>query len=385
MRVIVDCRWIFSDLSGVGIYTRELIREYAAIDHGNEYIMLFQDPYLRDRTTEHCGLRKSDWVETRIIPYGIFDMQNQFQLPRAIGRMEADIFHTTNYMAPLKAFPKKGAHPTKCIVTIHDLIPMVLKDHAPRSKKTRLYPIYRKLMHEIGSRADGIISVSEASRYDILEHLHIPKAKKDKVISIYNGISASFQPQQNRSADDAIQRILYVGRMDPYKKIMDLLSVFNELVKEGRQNLELHIVGREDERYPEAKNFLAENDLEKRVHWEQQISDDALLKAYQNATVLVHPSSYEGFGLPVAEAMACGTPVICTNASSLPEVAGSAALMYCPGDTQKLKLHLCTVLDKPNTALELTHMGLEQSKIFNWHKTAEETLAFYASVCSSEE
>lgn len=377
MKIAVDARWIFPEISGIGTYTRELIKHLARIDSRNTYVLFFDNPTILQRTTEEAGLRNAAGFSSHLLPFGLFSIRNQLQLPGILTRQGIDVFHSTNYMIPLLAFPKRGARRTRCVATIHDVIPMIYPDRVPKSKKARVYPIYRWLMKEVGARADVIATVSNASRADIIRHLRI--ADPSKVKPVYDGVSERFVPAPRPVASDPSRQrtLLYVGRADPYKNLAVALRALPHIQQQCPFPVTLTVVGSPDPRYPEAQQLAAELGLNRSINWTGYLSDDALTAAYQQADVLVHPSLYEGFGLQVVEAMACGLPVVCSRAGSLPEVVGDAALMVDPQDATMLARQVTDVLTNAGRAREMSAKGIRRAAQFTWARTAAETLAIY--------
>lgn len=361
MRIMIDARWIVAAASGIGIHTRQLISGLHALGTEHEFSLLFCEEKLSQDVPAECGV---DWP-TVLVPYGPFAPKGQFALPGLLRRNGIDVFHSTNFMMPLRG-------KTRTLVTIHDLIPMRFRDHAPRSKKSRLYPVYHQLMLQIGRRADGIIAVSEASRRDIVELLRVKPA--DKVAVVYNGIDPEFRPGE-KVARAVPPEILYVGRLDPYKNVPALVEAFGQARKTLPEGTSLRIIGPPDERYPEARTLS--DQLQLPVTWSGGVRFDELVRAYQKASVLVLASDYEGFGLPVVEAMACGTPVICGNRSSLPEVAGDAALQIEPGNVAALSDALQLVLNDAERANGMREAGIAQAAQFTTDRMARETLRVY--------
>jgi alpha-1,3-rhamnosyl/mannosyltransferase len=141
--------------------------------------------------------------------------------------------------------------------------------------------------------------------------------------------------------------------------------------------LRLTVIGQKDDRYPEAPRLAAELGLGDVVRWVGHVTDGELLAAYREADLLVHPSTYEGFGLPVLEAMACGVPVVCGNAGALPEVAGDAALLVDPADPRALAEAIRRVLTDRGLARDLAARGLRRAAAFTWERAARETLEVY--------
>jgi len=378
MKIAIDARWIFQEISGVGAYTRELIRHLALTDRNNTYILIFNRADLRDRTLAETGAGIHPNFATELIPYGIFSLTGQLLLPFWLARRQFDVFHSPNYMIPLLAFPRPGRR-TKCVVTIHDVIPLIFPDHAPRSKKTRLFPLYRALMIAIATRVDALITVSQTSRHDVIKYLRIAAANAHKVKVVYNGVAEYFKPApaRNPKPSDAPRIVLYVGRSDPYKNLPILLRAFANAHATCAFPLTLYLVGSPDPRYPEPARLASELGLGHLVHWTGYVPDEKLVALYQQADLLVQPSRYEGFGLQVLEAMACGVPVVCTRAGALPEIAGDAAIFVPPDDVPALTHAIVNVLSDRKLANALVHKGLSQAARFTWSRTAHETLQIY--------
>ncbi len=379
MKIAIDARWIFSEISGIGEYTRELIRHLARDPGRHDYTLIFQDPALLERTRAELALAESAPIVFQRVPYGLFSPRNQIALPPLLRRLNIRVFHSPNYMLPLLAFPRHGRGPLRAVVTIHDVIPLLFPDHAPRSKKSRVLPLYRALMRSIGRRADRILTDSAASARDLIRELAIPPDQAGKVLTVYCGVSTRFVPPVARPsrAADVPRTLLYVGRADPYKNLTGLIRAFEQARALVPVPLELIIAGAPDPRYPEAQQLVYERGLEPHVHWTGYVPDGLLTRLYQEADALLHCSRYEGFGLQVVEAMACGTPVICSRAGSLPEVVGDAALLADPDDVETFARHVATVLTRPDVAAQLRARGLARAATFTWAATAARTREVY--------
>ncbi len=379
MKIAIDTRWIFAHISGIGEYTRELVRNLAVLDRTHEYTLIFNDEAVMQRTIQELDLDAALNFRMHLVPYGLFSPMGQWQLPRDLRRLGIDLFHSTNYMIPLLAFPRNRQGRIRCVVTIHDVIPLLFRDHAPRSRKARLYPLYRRLMLEIGARADRVVTVSAASAADIARMLEIPAGGRTKLCPIHNGVAARFRPPSSRprKSNATERRLLYVGRADPYKNLPILIEAFARARAHLPFPCRLLVAGSPDPRYPEAMQRAAQLNIADAVQWTGYVSDNDLVSLYQKADALVHPSRYEGFGLQVVEAMACGLPVICSNAGALPEVAGDAALLVAPDDIDGFAREIESVLTDPSLADTLSRKGPPQSAHFTWRTTAEKTLLVY--------
>lgn len=379
MNIVLDARWIFEEISGVPSYTLELIRHLCRIDRGNRYTLLFNNPSLLERTDRQTGFSKSGIMKGLLFDYGIFSIGNQVALPSLLRKLNADVFHSPNYMIPMLPAQAGISRATKIVVTIHDVIPLKFPEYTPRSKKRKVFPLYRGVMRRIGRIADAVITVSNTSKADLIEHLEIPATGAGKVYVVYNGVSDRHIPAPSRP-DSKSKTILCVGRRDPYKNLTTLIEAFSIFRKDGDPNSILRIIGPDDPRYPEPEERAKALGLDDSIHWEGHLAPDELLSAYQTADVFVLPSRYEGFGLPVLEAMACGAPVVCTDAGSLPEVAGEAAIVVKPDDAAGMASAITRVLGDNSESSRLRAAGLRRAQSFSWDQTARKTMGIYSSL-----
>lgn len=381
MKIAIDARWIFNEISGIGAHTRELIRHIALQDHSNSYFLIFSDQALAERTWAEAELSDKSNFRPDIVPWSVFSPRSQLLLPSRLTRHGIEVYHSTNYMIPLACFPRGRAGKIRCVATIHDLIPLLFPSATPRALKTRLFPIYRHLMLEVGARADRIIAVSGASRADIVEHLKIPPERHDAVRVIYNGVAPLFVPAPNSTSliDDPVRprTVLYVGRSEPYKNLTLLIDALAQARKKAPFPLQLKILGPHDPRYPEAGQRVKDLDLEAAVSWAGYQTNSALVKAYQTADLVVLPSRYEGFGLPVVEAMACGTPMLCSDIPVLKEIGGNAAFYTPLGNIHELADGMLRVLTDSILRRDMIQRGFAQARLFTWAEAARKTIALY--------
>jgi glycosyltransferase involved in cell wall biosynthesis len=381
MRIAIDARWIFNEISGIGAHTRELIRHLALVDKKNTYILFFSDRKLAERTWIEAHLSDKPNFRPSILPWGIFSPRSQMMLPVQLKSQRINVFHSTNYMIPLAAFPKGREGQVKCVTTIHDLIPMIFPNATPRALKTRLFPIYKKLMLEVGARANRIITVSEASRQDVITHLNIPEGRQSSVVVIHNGVSDLFKQATSPSAPHGnVQTVLYVGRNDPYKNLVNLVEAFAIALTRSPLPIRLKIIGSADSRYPEADQRIHDLNLAAHVDRIGYQSTAELVRSYQTASVTVLPSRYEGFGFPVVESMACGTPVICSDIPVLREVAGDSAIFASPDDVSALCDAIVRAVNDQTLREELIRAGLVRANRFTWMENARRTLELYTQL-----
>ncbi len=370
MNICIDARWIFREISGIGLYTQELIRALVSTDRENDYTLLFDSLEIQNRVRLATQFDRAPRFRAIRVPYGLFSFRNQWKLPELLVQNNFDIYHSTNYMMPLRS---TGA--VRRVVTIHDLIPLLFPDHAPKSKKSRFFPIYKRLMREVAARADLIIAPSNSTRRDIIRELQVPAVREDRVVSIPEGVSPEYQPGE-RPTDRSEKIILYVGRSDPYKNLPRLVEALAGLRANGVP-ARLRVVGSPDPRYPEAPKRAEELGVASFVDWTGYVSPEQLVREYQTADVFCLPSRYEGFGLTLLEAMACGTPAVCSNIGSLPEVAGDAARKIDPAILPQLITALTEILTRPDIAEDLGRRGRQRAAQFTWERTAKLTIDAY--------
>lgn len=375
MKIALDARWIFPEISGIGAYTQELIRHLALMDRENEYVLFFDREDARARVAALAQLQEAPNFRPHMLPFGIFSARGQIELPRLLRRQGIDVFHSPNYMIPLFAFPRRGGGRVRCVVTIHDVIPLLFPDYAPRARKARLFPLYRRLMREVSVRASVILTDSECSRRDVIRQLRIPPSQEHKVCVVPIGVGPEFRPAAKRSR--APKTVLYVGRLDPYKNVPGVVRTFARVRALHGGEVRLRIVGPQDPRYPEARELARELGVESWIDWAGYVSDGELVAAYQQADVFVLQSKYEGFGLTVLEAMACGTPVVCSRRSSVPEVAGNAAVLVDPDNPDEVAAAVVRILGDAALAADLRDKGIRQAAKFTWGRAGAMTLKVY--------
>ncbi len=386
MKIAIDARWIFPEISGIGVYTRELLANLAKLESPHTFLAYFDDPALCARTVAEAGLAQAPHIETKVVPWSLFSLRNQAAMGGQLKHDGVRVFHSPNYMIPLPPFPRRRSGQIRCITTIHDMIPMVFRDHAPASRKAKLFPIYAALMREIGRRSDLITTVSECSKRDILTHLQMPTTRAADIHVVPNGISERYCPDPalapNRGKDDParVRTILYVGRADPYKNVTMLVEAFDALAHQLPFPVRLLIAGSRDERYPEAEQRAVTLGRGEQVTWTGYLSDAQLLRTYQSADVLAHPSRYEGFGLQVGEAMRCGLPVVASRGGSVPEVAGDAAILLDPDDTAGFTAALRRVLTEPALAEGMIARGHARVAAFTWRSNAQTMMSIYETL-----
>ena len=303
-----------------------------------------------------------------------YSFREQLELPRILRRHRIDLLHSPHFVLPLL-----GSCTT--IATIHDVIYLACREDLP-SKTGRVY--YRKMMTAAARKADRIITVSEFSKAEIVRFL---KVDPGKIEVIYSGVSPVFTRVNDQARMDEVRRrygiyqeyIFYAGIYKPRKNHDGLLRAMQRLIASGI-SAQLVIAGPMNEGLIPLQKLVAELGITAQVIFPGAVSDADLAALYSGAQVYACPSLYEGFGFTVLEAMACGAPVVCSSATSLPEVVGEAALCANPQNPDEFAQALACVRSDDRLRAQLIAAGYENCRRFSWQNAATRTLAVYESL-----
>jgi glycosyltransferase involved in cell wall biosynthesis len=377
MKIGINTLFFKYPASGTGQYLVQLLNHLAEIDTKNKYV-LFGD---RPKPELEGALTRFPYVE-RPVPFLKGRKENieklvweQFTGPAAAQNADVDLFHIPYFAPPL--FMRS---PT--IVTIHDVIPLRL----PAYQESAKVRAYLKVVSRAARQARLIITISQHAKQDIIETL---KIKPDRIRVIYQAAGEEYHPitdmelrTKTRAKYGVGERyIFYLGGLDQRKNVPQLVRAFAELYRRlGDPGLQLLIAGNPDKQkgplFPDPRPVAADLGMTGQIVY-RFIDEEDKPTLYSDASAFAFPSLYEGFGLTPLEAMACGAPVICSNRTSLPEVAGDAAISLDPMDTGAWVDAMYNVLTKPELEADLRARALERAKWFHWRKTAKETLAAY--------
>jgi glycosyltransferase involved in cell wall biosynthesis len=295
-----------------------------------------------------------------------------FHLLRRLKQNPSPVHFPSQHFARYGLFLRKPF-----IVTVHDLVRICF----PFGKETIQEKIGLRLDALGLKRAEHIIAASASTKRDLVRYLRVPE---DRVTVIYNGVDRKiFKPVSRRRF--GFPYLLYVGSERPRKNLSTLLAAFAQLKSEASAFGDLRLIkvgaaGRTAEFRQATLHEVKRLGLEGEVIFTEYVSDDDLAGYYSSAIALVVPSLYEGFGLPLIEAMACGCPVVASNSSSLPEVADNAALFFDPYSSEELARKLRRVITEPDLRHQLAGKGLERAELFSWGRAARETLLVYLNV-----
>ena len=367
MRIAIDARKLRD--YGIGTYVRNLLRHLARIDQATEYVVLCHET---DRET--VGELGENF---RAVPEGApgYSLREQVTVPRDLRRERADLFHAPHYVLPTLT-------PCRSVVTIHDCIHLRFPQYLHRLG----YTYARASLWMAAHRSNRIVTVSEASKRDILSYFNVPPGKIDV---IYNGIDERFStPPPEEDVARVRERyqlndpfILYAGNVKPHKNIERTIEAFHLLRRNSEfEQVKLLIIGDEIAKYAALRHAVHRHKLHKYVRFFGFVPDRTLAILYRLSAVFVFPSLYEGFGLPPLEAMASGTPVITSNVSSLPEVVGDAALLVDPLQPEAIAEAMRRVLTDPALRRDMAARGLERARHFSWDRSIRRVREIYGEV-----
>ncbi len=367
MRIGIDARKLHD--FGIGTYIRNLLRELAAMDHDTEYVVVSRP----DDAAAVCALGRN----FRPVPStaGNYSFAEQLAIPQALRRERVDLFHAPHYvLPPLVACPS--------VVTIHDCIHLMFPQYLPN----RWALAYARTSISLAAkRATRVLTVSESSKRDIQRFVDIPPGKIDV---IYNSFDPRFGAEPNEETIDRVREryqlhsdfVLYAGNVKPHKNLERLIEAFHIVRNRGLDELKLILIGDDLSKYTALRRAVHRHQLHNFVRFLGYVPEDTLAVMYRLAGVFVFPSLYEGFGLPPLEAMASGTPVVTSNVSSLPEVAGDAAVLVDPYSAEAIADGMHRVLTDQALRNDLRRRGPQHASQFSWQSSVRRVREIYGQV-----
>lgn len=368
MRIGFDATPLAARKSGIGYYTENLLRGMAEIGEIEE-ILLFSNRPPRFEGTPPPGMR---WVSRHRFPYRAPWMQ--LLLPWTLRRERPDLVHYVNFNAPI-------LHPHPFVATFHD---MVLYRHPEFFTWKKRY-LTRSLMPRVARRARGVITVSETVKREIVEGIGIDERR---VHVVANAAGGGFRPVEDEATVRSILEkhgvrrpyVLFVGTLEPRKNLARLLAAFDEMKSGADLPHELVVVGGRGWKF--APILRAVERLENRalVRFLDYVDLRDMPAVYSAADLFVFPSIYEGFGIPILEAMRCGTPVLASDIPVHREVAGDAAGWCDPLSPASIRTEMRRILENAGIAERLRAAGLRRAEGFSWTRAARETTEVYRRV-----
>lgn len=372
MNIAINTLSLYKTKAGMGRYIRELVNRLPALDPQHTYYL-----YISQKNKKYFNFEEKNVVVKTLSRFWSVHflklLWEQFFLPFSLWKHDIQLYHSTGFTLPF--FKQKK---TKYVVTIAD---MTFFSH-PEYHLWWKVLYFRYMIPRALKKADTIITISDNTKNDILKMTNIPP---EKIKTIYLGVDRQFSPL-NRSVCKKIGEkyniktpyILFVGMLEPRKNIIGLLHAY-ALLKDKKGH-ELVIVGKKGWKCDEIFDTVKELGLQTVVRFLGYVPDEDLPALYSAATCFVYPSFYEGFGIPILEAMACGCPVITSNNSSMKEIAGNAALLIDPANKEEIKEAMELILSHKKEQQRRRRAGLLQVKKFCWETMAKQTKELYASL-----
>ncbi|HEY8019869.1 MAG TPA: glycosyltransferase family 1 protein [Thermoanaerobaculia bacterium] len=351
---------------GIGTYVRNLVRALARVDAENRYVLL-----VRPADKEALPPLPENF-RTVIESSPVYSPRELVALSWRLFRLRLDLYHATHYVLP-------AVVPSRVVVTIHDIIHLLYPEFLP-SGLAFLYA--QRMIHRSLTRGDRIIAVSQNTKNDLMEYFDVD-GKKIQVV--YNGVEERFRarlPEEEidrRLAAAGIARpyLLFVGNPKPHKNLDNVVQAYARARRMAQFDVPLVCVGAKsgaDSKIRQRAQYLG---LADRVHLLGHVADELLPAIYQGATLFLYPTLYEGFGLPVVEAMASGVAVITSNTSALKEIAEGYAHLVDPLDVDGMAKAIANAMSDGDRRAALAKLGQRRAEDFRWEETAKKTLEIY--------
>jgi glycosyltransferase involved in cell wall biosynthesis len=373
LRIGIDYTAAVRQGAGIGRYTRELVRVLAELDRDNDYALFAATggQRLADRAWPTNFQMRSVPLSDRALAI----LWHRLRLPLWVELVTGavDIFHSPDFVLP-------PLHRARTLVTVHDLSFIRYPECADVNLRAYLNKVVPRSVH----RADLVLADSQNTKDDLVELLGV---EANKIEVIYPGVEERFRPIEDQTVLEQVRRrynlpprfILGLGTLQPRKNFATLVEAFADL-RFAICDLRLVIAGGKGWLYDEIFVAVERLGLEEQVVFPGFVADEDLPALYNLAELFVFPSLYEGFGIPPLEAMACGTPVVTSNASSLPEVVGEAGLIVEATDTRALAEAMKRVLEDNALREGMIAKGLEQARKFTWEKSVSKLLSLYEAL-----
>jgi glycosyltransferase involved in cell wall biosynthesis len=368
MRIGIDATALPPRPVGAGHYIIQLIRAFARQPGDDEFIV-----FVQCRSLPLLNLPLSASVRLATLPDQSPPLRlawEQAVFPWLAARQPLDVLHSLHYTLPL-------AYSGRRVVTLHDMTFFLFPQLHTLPKRY----FFRFFIHASARLADALVADSESTRLDAIRLAHIPS---QKIFTAQLGVTPDFHPVSDVAALQTVRQkyylperfVLCVGLIEPRKNIPTLLHAFAQITAQFPDQ-RLVLVGRRGWMVETLEQQIASLGLAGKVIFPGYVAQTDLPMVYNLADICVYPSLYEGFGLPVLEALACGTPVITSNVSSMPEIVGPAGLLLPPTDSQALAAALQRLLSDPAERQRLAAQGPARAARFTWQRTAEHTRAAY--------
>jgi len=384
LKVVVDATPVAPRPSGVGFYVANLIRALDALQEKENFqLEIVYQPgvknWLRGNLSFPDSLQEYSHRHMLPIPVRISDLLLAIAYKPSLSYFEKyfgfpDILHGTNY----SVYPCNNSLK---VMNIYDITFIKYPHYIDSVVKTYTERIKRCLQW-----TDLVITISESSKKDIIEYLNVKPEKiyvtplASRYYPDYLSAERVYQLIKQVNYDFSQPYLLFVSTIEPRKNITAIISAFNYLKEKHKIEHKLILIGKKGWNYEPIFTAIENSPWKQEIHHLDYLSDELVALFYSKADVFLYPSHYEGFGLPVLEAMTLGTPVISSQTSSIPEVAGDAALLINPNEPIELAEAILKVISDSQLRQELIDKGKKQAKLFTWERTGRETLKAYKSI-----
>jgi len=365
MYIAIDASRAVNEKAGIGRYSKEIIENLLKIDKKNKYVLFFSYFRASEEKEKYIESLKSRRVKIKFlkIPGSLKEETWQWK----INWLEKFLDQPDVFFAP-SFFEINYGLKAPQVVTIHDLTTFLYPLHRGTEVSTRL----SKRAKEAAQMATKIITLSRSAAFDAEKFLEVPYSK---IEVIYPGLSDLAKPSSNLPEGlEPKSYLLYVGTIEPRKNLVGLLRSYEMLPEKLQKKYPLVIVGAKGWNTGKIWRVLKSLKSKENIKFMGFLPDPILAKLYQEAAVFVYPSFYEGFGLPVLEALGDGVPVVTSNCSSLPEVTEEAAVLIDPADNKSIARAIQRLLGDSSARSDLGKKGKIQARKFSWEKAAKETL-----------
>jgi len=367
MRFSVDAHAIGQHLTGNETYIRNLLNCFEVLDREAEFITYI--------SREEAIADVPERFQKRRVSVNPF-VRLGYDLPRRVAEDRPNLLHV-QYTAPL-------ACAVPIVVSVHDVSYLEHPKYFTSFRALQLRVTVRRTVRA----ASCVLTPSEFSKQRILDAYKLPD---EKVVVLPNGVSSVFHPVAREVAQRGMRTklpaapfVLTVGDLQPRKNHLGLISAFEDLIRAHPQlPHHLVIVGKDTWYAPTVSAAAKKSQVADRIHFTGFVDDEEVRRLYGACDLFVYPSFYEGFGLPILEAMACGRAVACSNTSAMPEVADSAALLFDPSSQRELVFAMRDLLLNPELRQRMERLGVQRAAMFSWTSSAAKTLDLYYAVAGS--
>ncbi len=373
MKIAIEAQRIFRKKKhGMDIVALETIKALQKLDQENEYLI-----FVKPGPDKDCLPATHNFKIIELDAYTYADWE-QWRLPQAVSAHQPDLLHCTSNTAPLRL------NVPTC-VTVHDVIYL---ENLPwkGTPYQRMGNLYRRwIVPQIAKDSRVLLTVSNYEKDNICCTLGVAN---EHVKVVYNGVGGQFQPYYENNLSRALRQkfnlperfIFFLGNQAPKKNMLNVLNAYKKYRQQTREVHPLVIAETHPQELKKMLHQIQAPELAHHIHLTGYIEHRLLPFFYNSATLFLYPSLRESFGIPIIEAMACGTPVITSDTSAMPEVAGGAAWLVNPQSPEEMAEAIAKVMNNPYLRSSMTQKGLERAKRFCWENTAQQTLEIYENI-----